>query len=109
MQKKLSFIDTDFYSLQSFSIFETGEKQPVVEDFIRHTNFDILLYIKKNIADKTNPDKFQDFEYDKILQNLLKENNQKYIELPHSSNKSLIENYTKSIQIINNYLESQET
>ena len=107
--EKLSFIDTDFYSLQSFSIFETGEKQPVVEDFIRHTNFDILLYIKKNIADKTNPGKFQDFEYDKILQNLLKENNQKYIELPHSSNKSLTENYIKSIQIINNYLESQET
>lgn len=104
--EKLSFIDTDFYSLQSFSILETGEKHPVVEDFVRHTNFDVLLYIKKDTTDKAILD--QDSEYDKILQNLLKENNQKYIELLHKSNKSLTENYIKSIQIIDNYLENQK-
>ena len=104
--EKLSFIDTDFYSLQSFSILETGEKHPVVEDFVRHTNFDVLLYIKKDTTDKAVLD--QDSEYDKILQNLLKENNQKYIELLHKSNKSLTENYIKSIQIIDNYLENQK-
>ena len=103
--EKLSFIDTDFYSLQSFSILETGKKHPVVEDFVRHTNFDVLLYIR-NISDKANSSSLQDFEYDKILQNLLKKNNQKYIELPHKSNKSLTENYMKSIQIINDYLEN---
>ena len=104
--EKLSFIDTDFYSLQSFSILETGEKHPVVEDFVRHTNFDVLLYIKKDTTDKAVLD--QDSEYDKILQNLLKESNQKYIELLHESNKSLTKNYIKSIQIIDNYLENQK-
>ena len=76
-----------------------------MEDFVRHTNFDVLLYIR-NISNKANSSSLQDFEYDKILQNLLKKNNQKYIELPHKSNKSLTENYMKSIQIINDYLEN---
>ena len=49
--EKLSFIDTDFYSLQSFSILETGEKHPVVEDFVRHANFDILLCKVLNLLD----------------------------------------------------------
>ena len=44
---KLTFIDTEFSSLQTFSIIQNDTKNPIIEDFIKHSNFDILLYIEK--------------------------------------------------------------
>ena len=103
---KLTFIDTDFYSLQTFSIIQNYQKNLVIEDFVKHTNFDVLIYIEKesNIQNTTNNyNKMSKF--DNILQSLLKKNNQKFIKLFYKNNKSLTENYIKSIEIINKYLE----
>ena len=101
---KLTFIDTEFSSLQTFSIIQNHTKNPVIEDFIKHSNFDILLYIEKksNSKDKS---KYKTSEYDKILQSLLQKNDQEFIQLYYKNNNSLTENYIKSIEIINKYLE----
>ena len=101
---KLTFIDTEFSSLQTFSIIQNDTKNPIIEDFIKHSNFDILLYIEKksNSKDKS---KYKTSEYDKILQSLLEQNNQEFIQLYYKNNSSLTENYIKSIEIINKYLE----
>ena len=103
---KLTFIDTDFYSLQTFSIIQNNKKHPVIEDFIKHTNFDILIYIEKEVdtQNKTNDSKIS--EFDNILQSLLKKNNQKFIKLFHKDITSLTQNYIKSIDIISNYLKN---
>ena len=101
---RLTFIDTEFSSLQTFSIIQNHKKNPVIEDFIKHSNFDIMLYIEKksNSKDKS---KYKTSEFDKILQSLLEQNNQEFIQLYYKNNNSLTENYIKSIVIINKYLE----
>ena len=68
---------------------------PVIEDFISNSSFDILIYIEK-INQKGI--------FDEILQKLLQQTNKKYIKLIHKNNTSLTENYTKSIEIIDNYI-----
>ena len=105
---KLTFIDTDFHSLQTFSIIQNEEKHPVIEDFVKHTNFDVLIYIEKesNIQNTTNNyNKMSKF--DNILQSLLKKNNQKFMKLSYKNSISLTKNYIKSIDIINNYLKTK--
>ena len=97
---KLTFIDTEFSSLQTFSITQNHQKNLVIEDFIRHSNFDILIYIEKKLNSKNEKS-----EFDNILQCLLEKNNQKFIKLFYKNNKSLTENYIKSIEILNKYLE----
>ena len=97
---KLTFIDTEFSSLQTFSIIQNYQKNLVIEDLIKHSSFDILIYIEKEINSKNEKS-----EFDNILQHLLKKNNQKFIKLFYKNNKSLTENYIKSIEIINKYLE----
>ena len=50
-------------------------------------------------------------EYDRILKELLKKYNKKYIKLTHRIDESkyhLTERYNKSIEIINNYIEDKE-
>lgn len=102
---KLTFIDTEFCTLQTYSIIQSQKEHPVVKDFIKHTNFDILLYIEKITAPKNKSEKTNNSEFDQILQLLLEKNNQKFIKLFYKNNKSLTENYIKSIEIINKYLE----
>ena len=97
---KLTFIDTEFSSLQTFSITQNNQKNLVIEDFIKHSNFDILIYIEKKLNSKNEKS-----EFDNILQCLLEKNNQKFIKLFYKNNKSLTENYMKSIEILNKYLE----
>ena len=92
---RLVIIDTEFTSLQAYYIKSNESEHPVIEDFISNSNFDILIYIEK-----TNRKEI----FDEILQKLLKENNKKYIELIHENIRSLTENYTKSIEIIDNYI-----
>ena len=102
---KLTFIDTEFCTLQTYSIIQSQEIHPVVKDFIKHTNFDILLYIEKTTNSKNKSETAKNFEFDQILQSLLKKNNQKFIKLFYKNNRSLTENYIKSIELINEYLE----
>ena len=97
---KLTFIDTEFSSLQTFSIIQNYQKNLVIEDLIKHSSFDILIYIEKEINSKNEKS-----EFDNILQHLLKKNNQKFIKLFYKNNKSLTENNIKSIEIINKYIE----
>ena len=73
---KLTFIDTEFSSLQTFSIIQNYQKNLVIEDLIKHSSFDILIYIEKEINLKNEKP-----EFDNILQHLLKKNNQKFIKL----------------------------
>lgn len=49
---KLTFIDTEFSSLQTFSIIQNCQKNLVIEDFIKHSSYDILIYIEKNQIQK---------------------------------------------------------
>ena len=81
--------------MQSYYLKNNESMHPVIEDFISNSSFDILIYIEK-----TN----QKGIFDEILQKLLKENNKKYIKLMHENNTSLTENYTRSIEIIDNYI-----
>ena len=67
----------------------------MIQDFIRNSNFDVLIYIEKTDQKGT---------FDEILQKLLEKNNKKYIKLTHENNTSLTENYIKSIEIIDNYI-----
>ena len=97
---KLTFIDTEFYFLKTFSIIQNCQKNLVIEDFIKHSSYDILIYIEKKSNSKN-----ENSEFDNILQCLLEKNNQKFIKLFYKNNKSLTENYIKSIEIINKYLE----
>ena len=92
---RLIIVDTEFTSLQSYYLKNNESMHPVIEDFISNSSFDILIYIEK-----TNRKEI----FDEILQKLLKENNKKYIKLIHENNTSLTENYTKSIEIIDNYI-----
>ena len=92
---RLIIVDTEFTSLQSYYLKNNESMHPVIEDFISNSSFDILIYIEK-----TN----QKGIFDEILQKLLKENNKKYIKLMHENNTSLTENYTRSIEIIDNYI-----
>lgn len=92
---RLIIVDTEFTSLQSYYLKNNESMHPVIEDFISNSSFDILIYIEK-----TNRKEI----FDEILQKLLKENNKKYIKLMHENNTSLTENYTRSIEIIDNYI-----
>ena len=92
---RLIIVDTEFTSLQSYYLKNNESMHPVIEDFISNSSFDILIYIEK-----TNRKEI----FDEILQKLLKENNKKYIKLIHENNTSLTENYTRSIEIIDNYV-----
>ena len=92
---RLIIVDTEFTSLQSYYLKNNESMHPVIEDFISNSSFDILIYIEK-----TN----QKGIFDEILQKLLKQNNKKYIKLMHENNTSLTENYTRSIEIIDNYI-----
>ena len=92
---RLIIVDTEFTSLQSYYLKNNESMHPVIEDFISNSSFDILIYIEK-----TNRKEI----FDEILQKLLKENNKKYIKLIHENNTSLTENYTRSIEIIDNYI-----
>ena len=104
---KLTFIDTDFYSLQTFSIIQNNEKHPVIEDFVKHTNFDILIYIEKEINTQSKTHNYKISKFDNVLQSLLNENNQKFIKLFQKDTTSLTQNYIKSIDIINDYLKNK--
>ena len=104
---KLTFIDTDFYSLQTFSIIQNNEKHPVIEDFVKHTNFDMLIYIEKEIDAENKANNCKISRFDKMLQYLLKKNNQKFIKLFDKDVASLTQNYIKSINIINDYLKNR--
>ena len=55
----------------------------------------MLIYIEKTDQKGT---------FDEILQKLLKKNNKKYIKLTHENKTSLTENYIKSIEIIDDYI-----
>lgn len=92
---RLVVVDTEFTSLQAQYIKNNGSEHPVIEDFIRNSNFDVLIYIEKTDQKGT---------FDEILQKLLEKNNKKYIKLTHENNTSLTENYIKSIEIIDNYI-----
>ena len=103
---KLLFIDTDFTSLQAFSILNTGKKHPIINDFIKNSNFDIIIYIENTDNNAKNKKKF-----DKELKKLLKSHNKEYFKLEHSVEKNkykFTENYNKAIDIINNYIENSE-
>ena len=92
---RLVIIDTEFTSLQAYYIKNNESEHPVIEDFIRNSNFDVLIYIEKTDQKGT---------FNEILQKLLEKNNKKYIKLTHENNTSLTENYIKSIEIIDNYI-----
>jgi len=92
---RLIIVDTEFTSLQSYYLKNNESMHPVIEDFISNSSFDILIYIEK-INQKGI--------FDEILQKLLQQTNKKYIKLIHENIRSLTENYTKSIEIIDNYI-----
>ena len=92
---RLIIVDTEFTSLQSYYLKNNESMHPVIEDFISNSSFDILIYIEK-INQKGI--------FDEILQKLLQQTNKKYIKLIHENNTSLTENYTRSIEIIDNYV-----
>mgnify|MGYP000901522341 CR=1 FL=1 len=92
---RLIIVDTEFTSLQSYYLKNNESVHPVIEDFIRNSSFDVLIYIEK-INQKGI--------FDGILQKLLQQTNKKYITLIHENNTSLTKNYTKSIEIIDNYI-----
>ena len=103
---RLLFIDTDFTSLQAFSVLHTGNEHPIIKDFIRNSNFDIIIYIENVDKNGKNNEKF-----DKELKKLLDSYNKKYVILEHYIEKNkynLTRNYNKSIEIINNYIENNE-
>ena len=81
--------------MQSYYLKNNESMHPVIEDFISNSSFDILIYIEK-INQKGI--------FDEILQKLLQQTNKKYIKLIHENIRSLTENYTKSIEIIDNYI-----
>lgn len=103
---RILFVDSDFTSLQAFSKINTGIEHPIIEDFIKNSDFDIIIYLE--MVDK-NGNTIS--EYDKVLKELLSKHNKKYIKLTHRIDKSkyrLTERYNKSIEIINNYIEDKE-
>lgn len=90
---KLTFTDTEYISLQAFSIMNTGEEHPVIKDFIKNSKFDIIIYIEKNGSS----------EYDKILKKLLEKYNIEYFTV-NNKNNDFTEIYNKSIEIINSFI-----
>ena len=99
---KLLFIDTDFTSLQVFSILQTGSEHPIIEDFIKNIKFDIIIYVENTSMGEENIERF-----DVELKRLLKKHNKKYKKIKnkiHKSKYKLTETYNESIEIINKYI-----
>ena len=99
---KLLFIDTDFTSLQVFSILQTGSEHPIIEDFIKNIKFDIIIYVENTSMGEENKERF-----DVELKRLLKKHNKKYILIKNKIRESkykLTETYNESIEIINKYI-----
>ncbi|BBM36732.1 multifunctional transcriptional regulator/nicotinamide-nucleotide adenylyltransferase/ribosylnicotinamide kinase NadR [Pseudoleptotrichia goodfellowii] len=90
---KLTFIDTEYTSLQVFSIINTGEEHPVIKDFIKNSKFNIIIYIEKD----------RNKEYDKILKKLLEKYNIKYFTIKNEE-CNFTEIYNKSIEIIDDFI-----
>ena len=90
---KLTFIDTEYTSLQVFSIINTGEEHPVIKDFIKNSKFNIIIYIEKD----------RNKEYDKILKKLLEKYNIKYFTIKNEE-CNFTKIYNKSIEIIDDFI-----
>ena len=91
---KLTFIDTEYISLQAFSMVNSGDENPVIKDFIKNSKFDIIIYIEKNSGSK----------YDKKLKEMLEKYKIEYFELKYNEQNNFTDIYNKSIEIINDFI-----
>lgn len=91
---KLTFIDTEYISLQAFSMVNSGDENPVIKDFIKNSKFDIIIYIEKNSGS----------EYDRKLKEMLKKYKIEYFELKYNKQNNFTDIYNKSIEIINDFI-----
>ena len=91
---KLTFIDTEYISLQAFSMVNSGDENPVIKDFIKNSKFDIIIYIEKNSGSK----------YDKKLKEMLEKYKIEYFELKYNEQNNFNDMYNKSIEIINDFI-----
>ncbi len=93
---KLTFIDTEYISLQAFSMVNSGDENPVIKDFIKNSKFDIIIYIEKNSGS----------EYDRKLKEMLKKYKIEYFELKYNKQNNFTDIYNKSIEIINDFIQN---
>ena len=91
---KLTFVDTEYISLQAFSMVNSGDENPVIKDFIKNSKFDIIIYIEKNSGSK----------YDRKLKEMLEKYKIEYFELKYNEQNNFTDIYNKSIEIINDFI-----
>lgn len=92
---KISIMDTEYLTLQTYSLIDTGKENKEIQKFIKNSNFDIIIYIDKN----------NNSRFDNQLKKLLEKYNIKYFILPFNKKKNnFTEVYNKSIEIIENYI-----
>lgn len=106
---KLTVIDTEFTQLQSYYM-ETnrGKGHAIIEDFIKNSHFDIILYVDKienKRYNKNSEYRGKKSEVNDILEKLLKGNNTDYISLTYENEDDFTEVYSRSIDIINRYVD----
>ncbi|MDO5088400.1 MAG: multifunctional transcriptional regulator/nicotinamide-nucleotide adenylyltransferase/ribosylnicotinamide kinase NadR [Leptotrichiaceae bacterium] len=93
---KITIIDTEYISLQAYSLINTGKENEIIKDFIKKSGFDIVIYVDKNNSSR----------FDSELKKLLEKYNIKYFILPFYEKKgNFMEIYNKSIEIINDFIE----
>lgn len=85
-----------------------GKGHAIIEDFIKNSHFDIILYVDKienKRYNKNSEYRGKKSEVNDILEKLLKGNNTDYISLTYENEDDFTEVYSRSIDIINRYVD----